>query len=275
MFQGTTTQQRYHERGRKTNSNIFVEEPDIFIIPGQPVKRPPRERSPEDIPLKPPPPAPPTLEGEAIEETTKLLPPPPPIPPKTYIKIKFETKQPNHNSNGNASDAVGAEPEGVHEVVVQVEPKQSNVERARIVQFHSNVKFPEEEEPPPLPMRDHVESEAVDVIRNITMETNGPILGISIEDSTRGRRELKIPLASREVEREEARRGEIEVAIVTKEGVRVGEMIPSPSSSPVADHEERIQYHSETSDDVFLSDDKIVCLQSETCVPCPTSESHC
>lgn len=276
VFQDTTTkQQSRQERGRKTNSNIFVEEPDTFIVPGQPVQHPRRERTPEDIPLKPPFSTPPMLEGVDDSTPIKPLPPPPPIPPKTYIKIKFDTehtpKQSNNSSNSSTSGAPRVEP-GVREVVVEVEPKQSNIERAKGVRFHTNVKFPVEDEPPPLPSRDHVDSEEVGLVRNaIMIETTGPISAISIEDTTRSRRDLKIPLANKkESEKDTTGTGEFKVAIVTKEGIRVGEMIPSPSSSPVTSLDETRTQHSDiTSDDVFLSNDQIVSL------PNKTSESQC
>ena len=39
------------------------------------------------------------------------------------------------------------------EVIVQTEPKQSNVERERAVRFHPDAKTPTEDDPPPLPVR--------------------------------------------------------------------------------------------------------------------------
>ena len=117
-----------NRRTQNTNSNIFIEEPDVFIMP--PGQR--RKKSlPESPPLKPPA----VLPFEEVELK------PPTVPPRTYIKLKFDNEPSADEEVGTPLDVI------VH----VVEPKQSNIERAKGVRFHHDVKFTLD--PPPIPQR--------------------------------------------------------------------------------------------------------------------------
>ena len=254
VFQDTITPQHSRqERERKTNSNIFIEEPDKYIIPGgQPVQHVPRVRTPDEIPLKEIPMKSSSDTPSTDGETVQLL-PAPPIPPKTYIKVKFEEtdcsqKQPNTDVSDNSGEADTK----ASEVLVQVELKQNTTERGKGVRFHSDVKFPNEVEPPRLPTRDHVDSDAVVAgSDSITMDTI-----TEGTNPTQSRNGLKIAVSDIQDRPEE---GGVEIAIVNKDGVVVGEMVCTSSTNPVADDNNMIQ----TTSDDFPSDVEIF--------PCPSN----
>lgn len=94
--------------------------------PNPPDSPPLKLGTPESPPLKPPLPLP---------FNVPALKAPPPVPPKTYAKPEKKPRE---------------EPV---EVIVQIEPKQSNIERARAVRFHPDAKIPIEDDPPPIPVR--------------------------------------------------------------------------------------------------------------------------
>lgn len=185
------------DRARKTNSNIFVEEPDVFIMPNGTRCAPPRERTPEVIPFKPLLPLP-----QSDDQPLKPLLPPPPIPPKTYVQLKFDEKvdlaPPKKANNPHLNVEASA---------ALLEAKQSNVDSAKTVKFRSDVKFPAD--PPPLPSRGGSKV-------GVTKESNKtrPSSGMFGATTARSRHEDADP----------------GIVIVTKDGTRIGEVISCSNS---------------------------------------------
>ena len=271
MFQDTISQRCHKDRGKKTDSNIFVEEPDTFIIPGQPVQQILCESQPTEKPVKSLPHIPSELK-ENIEDTSDKPFHPPPIPPKTYVKIQ---PQQTHKSYCKVSTSGYVRvKKTVQEVVVQVEPRQHVKQREKGVWFHSNVKFPNEVEPPPLPKRDDIDVHPGSVNRDVSSETSPPDSSASIQGLTQSREELEATQAegmeSTPADEGGGGGGEFEVAIVTEEGVTIGEMTSGTSYDPVPDCGEIKKHCEGTSENISLSDSQNITTVTH---PCFTSES--
>lgn len=200
---GTSNTTKQQLRQQKTDSNIYEEEPEVFIMPGQRSRR--REKTPESPPLKPPVPMFPDTEDDS-----PVLKPPPPVPPKTYINIKAKTTPPATPPPAPA-------------------PKQSNTEHAtKGVKFSADVKFPEE--PPPIPWRDYGN-------RN-TSESADTALGTE-ELTASGGAEVTVmeTIAMETASREESvcsegtedsgvqSDGDVVVVIMDKKGTQIGELL--------------------------------------------------
>lgn len=206
----------HHNPRRQTNSNIFVEEPDVFIIPGQRKKRPPRANTPDSPPLKPPVPL-------TLDKT------PPPIPPKTYVKVQIESK-------AEAKDTeVTSDTAPVEEVEVQTEPKQSNIERAKIVRFHPDVKIPIEGDPPPIPVRGQTRNSPTVAIAKETVTTAKDtttiakeIVAVTEKSVTNSDRSSSLAVPA-DIDTTEGSEGASDVVIIVDaNGEQVGELVPSP-----------------------------------------------
>ncbi len=232
---------------RQTNSNIFIEEPDIFIIPGQ-VKKP-REKTPDSPPLKKPPTPLPIDEPETVGIRA-----PPPIPPKTYAKLVFPGGK-GGDSPSTAKGGSGGEktlsskpasklPDQQVGVVVVVqtelkllepklearEPKQSNVEREKGVRFHPDTKCPAL--PPPLPARERGQSSSPTTTTSTQKKANtkDDIIKIARETKTPVTTASTAPVSMTTTADSSSKGGSLDeiVAIVDENGVLVGELVPSP-----------------------------------------------
>ena len=200
----------------------------MFIIPGQKAK-PPREKTPDSPPLKKPPTPTPIDEPTSVKV-------PPPIPPKTYTKLVFPVDE------GGAKPPAKAPDQQVGVVVVQtepkLEPKQSNIERARGVHFHPDTKVPAL--PPPIPARERGQSSAPNSGHTATAKKEAPPAPPKdiAKETTVAKVQTPVSMAktvaltsSMGHEEEESSCGgsldEI-VAIVDENGILVGELVPSP-----------------------------------------------
>lgn len=214
-------------------SNIFVEEPDVFLMPGHRAAPSAPAKTPDSPPLKAPAPLKisrsPPPKSLPFKPLSLMVPmdttgpkTPPPVPPKTYV---------------TAEEAAVYETAGVTVTTEAVEPKQSNVERAKIVHFHPDVKM--EDSPPPLPQRGMVwkipstepvsfpeaDTFVLKAAKTIAMENptiTEATKTVAMGDST-------VPKDTKAVAMDEGQALEEIVAIVdATSGDKVGELVPSP-----------------------------------------------
>ena len=196
-------------------------------MPGQnPHAVPQRGVTPEVIPFKPLLPLP----QDDDDQPVKPLLPPPPIPPKTYIKLKFDGDAKElapKKTNNSAVVVVTEERQGRVSPAPNARPKQSNLDCAKAVKFRSDVKLPVE--PPPLPSRSEGKSNAshcttvVGVARKSGMVTQPP--SKKPINSNPGKSEVKCQQASYEDQD-----SDVGITIVTKDGTKVGEVVTNSSS---------------------------------------------
>ncbi len=209
----------------------------MFIVPGQRQNRS-SDLAPEDSspPLKPPAPLP-------MGEEEMDLKVPPPVPPKTYAKMDFD-------GSPASKPKMATEPV---EVIVQVEPKQSNIERVKAVKFHADVKVPIEDDPPPVPVRNHthqgndVEETVVFtkktkyvVAKRVPVATQNPEMGRAKRSKKPVTLEIGVAPVTMEITgkpvavetstaQEATGIGSSEVvAIMDENGTQIGEVVPSP-----------------------------------------------
>ena len=194
-------------------------------MPGQSTRAPRREWSPEIIPFKPPLPVP-----QDDDEFIKPLPPPPPIPPKTYIKVKCDGNAELTPRKSNITDPSTLEAK-VPAVTVSLEPKQSNIDHVRAVTFHSDVKVPRENDPPPLPSRKCRESNGMGVVSRCGLSR--PLSGMSEDSCSSSFPEAQVT-AERNHSSDVIDPG---IAIVTKDGTKIGEVVSNPDSCVMPDYD--------------------------------------
>ena len=219
----------------RRSKNFFVEEKESFSMP--PLKPPPscipvdsvNLENPPTIPLK----APRTI---PLEDEPPLQKPPPPIPPKTYMKLTLgQVPVPTATNVVTETDIVMET-----QVIMDRECRET---KSKGVKFHSDVKFPNEIDPPPIPRRGEVRDSPT-----VAMEEDAVAMGIetvpkesdiissetptvamvgSATDSDRS--SLKTPeTESTDDDNRMSEERVEEVAILDASGVRVGEIIHSP-----------------------------------------------